>query len=195
MFRSSPQLRCLSLLATVVACSAGAADPQLRGSEATAAAEVPAQGGLAGWGQPQHTDCGCPTVGACECLRSDASAADTEEQRQLELSLLNHTQALGAWWKQQSEAAQQMQCSCPGGADACQCDRDTGAESSGEVDEALRKETEQLLSLWWVAHGGGYRRGWGYGYGRRCGHVGYGGCGCGYYRGCRCGHVGYTGCR
>jgi len=191
MFRS--QLRCLSLLAAAVACGAGSLGPQLRGSSVAAPAPAPAQGEPIAVSQLQHTDCGC-NDGICTCVHSSSSLSEAEEQQQLEQSLLNHTQALDAWWREQQ--TEQMQCSCPGGGDACQCEHDTGNEMTEDVDDALRNKTEQLLSLWWVAHGGGYhgryRRGWGYR--PRCGHVGYSGCGCGYY-GCRCGHAGYTGCR
>merc|ERR1712187_531101 len=94
-----------------------------------------------------------------------------------------------AWWKEQGGQTQHMQCSCPGGGDACQCERDAENDGSENVDVVLRHETAQLLSLWWVAHGSGHPAAT-----PNCGHVGTTVCGCRYY-GCRCGHAGATGCR
>merc|ERR1712018_589929 len=108
-------------------------------------------------------------------------------------SLLNHTKALDAWWKQHGGETQHLQCSCPGG-DACQCEHDAENPSSEDVDVALRHETAQLLSLWWVAHGSAtvvHAHPVAH---PNCGHVGATGCGCRYY-GCRCAHAGATGCR
>merc|ERR1712026_353540 len=93
-------------------------------------------------------------------------------------------QALDAWWKQQGGQTQHLQCSCPGG-DACQCEHDAENPGSEDVDVALRHETAQLLSLWWVAHGSAtvvHAHPVAH---PNCGHVGATGCGCRYY-GCRC---------
>jgi hypothetical protein len=125
----------------------------------------------------------------------------------LQLALLNQTQALDAWWAELGDKQASLQCACSGEGGKCECVQDSDVSSSAgsnasvedasgaRASQALRNETEHLMSLWMVAHGGGYRRygygGWGYG---GCRRVGYAGCGCRYY-GCHCGHVGYGGCR
>jgi hypothetical protein len=118
---------------------------------------------------------------------------DSEDQ-DLQLELLNHTQALDAWWAELGDRKASLQCACSDEGEDCRCMEDSDMSSSAgsnattvegangsTVSEALRNETEHLVSLWFVVHTGGYRRGWGYGGYRR----GWG------WGGCR--HVGYTG--
>ena len=200
------QLQCLCLLVVVVTCYAEGVGSQLRGS----AAAVPEAAGAPGTvllSQVQHTDCGC-SQGSCKCQASPGAPAGPEQVLQ---GLMVHTQALEAWWRELGESSQQMQCVCSGDASACHCERAAGnqssvanasesvldgrANSTTNFDDELRNETTHLMSLWWVAHGGGcgygYHHGW-YGGGYR--HIGYTGCGCAFY-GCHCGHVGYGGFR
>lgn len=201
------QLRCLSLLAVAATSYAESQGSQLRGSAAVVPAGSASQGDVDALSDVQHTDCGCHS-GSCKCLQTGSGlSGQSEEQQGLQLELLNHTQALDAWWQELGEKKVSLQCACSGEAGSCNCMQSTDGsdsaavrdmpdgENSSTVADTLSNETEHLMSLWWVAHGGGYRR---YGYGYRgyggCRHVGYTGCGCRYY-GCHCGHVGYRGCR
>jgi len=204
MFRSLTALAFLAVLATE--CDAEGPGTQLRGS-GTASAAAPLGAPAAGLPSMEHTECGCSQAEDCNCTRSGSAGADPQKQRAMEEDLLNHTQVLSAWWRDNGELARQFECSCTLGAESCTCGAaagnessvDAGAgESSGLVLEALRNETEQSLSLWWA--GGGFHHGWGHGpwgwghRGFRCGRVGWGGCGC-RWGGCRCGRAGFGGCR
>jgi hypothetical protein len=197
MLRSLTTLAYLAVLATK--CDAEGPGAQLRGSGAASAAAT-------GLPSLEHTDCGCSQSEGCACTRSGSSAEpELQTQSAAEEALLNHTQALSAWWQKQGELARQLECSCTLGVEGCACGAAAGNESSTDAGsgesrglelEALRNETEQSLSLGWVG-GGYYHHGWGRGpWGRpgfRCGRAGWGGCGCRWH-GCRCGHAGFGGC-
>lgn len=206
------QLRALSVLAVVASCHSQNAGAQLRGSSAAVPAAAASQDAPNILSEVHSTDCGC-NQGSCKCQQTRGGVLVGSSDQDLQLELLNHTQALDAWWAELGDKKASLQCACSGEGEDCRCMEDSDMSSSAgsnattvegangsTVSEALRNETEHLMSLWLVVHGGGYRRGWGYGGYRRgwgwggCRHVGYTGCGCRYY-GCHCGHVGYGGCR
>ena len=184
-------LACALGLAFIV--GSGAEQRALRGSEAPAASSTQNRSAVTA---PNWTNCQC-SQGDCHCTRSSSEEAASQEQKALEAALVNKTNSTSAWWEQHGRG-ELLTCSCPIGAATCLCG--SSAEQPGDTEtatlvEALHKETERTMSLWWAAGGGGrsyYRPFQPYG-GVHCGRAGYGGCDCAR-GGCRCGHAGYSGC-